>query len=165
MKKAILPASLFCLVLFAQSAYALDMEYYTYNGFDAVVPAFQKVALIFGDSNYQSLLFCVLTAAFAFGALAVHREPNPQGRGVELLGGAVRIRWHSTSGQQCQLGELPADNDTSSGRDIDSPQGRYAWCRWSARHRPWSISDCPGKAGCRKPAPAWHRGAPRFPPR
>ena len=47
------------------------MEYYTYNGFDAVVPAFQKVALIFGDSNYQSLLFCVLTAGFAFGALAM----------------------------------------------------------------------------------------------
>src|SRR5664279_5225346 len=71
MRKAILPVTLFCLVLFAKSAYALDMEYYTYNGFDAVVPAFQKVALIFGDSNYQSLLFCVLTASFAFGSLVV----------------------------------------------------------------------------------------------
>ncbi len=71
MRRAVLPATLCCVVFFAQSAYALDMEYYTYNGFDAVVPAFQKVGLIFGDSNYQSLLFCVLTAAFAFGSLAV----------------------------------------------------------------------------------------------
>ena len=70
-KAITLPGVLFCLVLFSGTAFALDMEYYTYNGFDAIVPAFQKVALIFGDSGYQSLLFCVLTAASVFGALAM----------------------------------------------------------------------------------------------
>ncbi|WP_028895574.1 conjugal transfer protein TraG N-terminal domain-containing protein [Syntrophorhabdus aromaticivorans] len=57
--------------LFSTKAFALDMEYYTYNGFDAIVPAFQKIALIFGDSGYSALLFCVLVAAFLFGVLAM----------------------------------------------------------------------------------------------
>jgi hypothetical protein len=68
-RKAILTA---CgLVLFSSEAYALDMEYYAYNGFDAIVPAFQKIALIFGDSGYAALLFCVLVVAFLFGALSM----------------------------------------------------------------------------------------------
>src|SRR5262249_39116577 len=36
-----------------------------------------------------------------------------------------------------QLGELPVENDTSSGRDIDSPLGRYAWLRNNPPE--WSI--------------------------
>ena len=31
----------------APEANAVDMEYYTYNGFGAVVTAFQKISLIF----------------------------------------------------------------------------------------------------------------------
>ena len=70
-KKAISLLAGFGLVLLSSEALALDMEYYTYNGFDAIVPAFQKIALIFGDSGYSALLFCVLVAAFLFGVLAM----------------------------------------------------------------------------------------------
>jgi hypothetical protein len=70
-RKAIPLLAGFGLVLLSGEALALDMEYYTYNGFDAIVPAFQKIALIFGDSGYSALLFCVLVAAFLFGVLAM----------------------------------------------------------------------------------------------
>ena len=47
-------------VLFlATPALALDMEYYTYGGFNPITQAFTKIALIFSDSGYQGLLFVV----------------------------------------------------------------------------------------------------------
>ncbi len=55
----------------AGNARALDMEYYTYNGFDAVTGAFQKVALIFGDNGYKTLFFSVIVLGFLFGALGM----------------------------------------------------------------------------------------------
>ena len=43
----------------AVPALALDMEYYTYGGFNPITQAFTKIALIFSDSGYQGLLFVV----------------------------------------------------------------------------------------------------------
>ena len=71
MKRALASPAGCSLVPLSGRASALDMEYYTYNGFDAIAPAFQKIALIFGDSGYSALLFCVLVAAFLFGVLAM----------------------------------------------------------------------------------------------
>lgn len=48
------------LLCIAMPALALDMEYYTYGGFNPIVQAFQKVALIFSDSGYQGLLYVVM---------------------------------------------------------------------------------------------------------
>lgn len=64
------PVFLF-LVLFASQSYALDMEYYTYGGHDAVVNSFQKLALIFSDSGYKGLFFTVIVLGILFGGTAV----------------------------------------------------------------------------------------------
>jgi len=60
-------------VLFAAAfkAYALDMEYITYNGFDPIVAAFQKVALIFSDNSYKALFFSVIVAGMLGGVISV----------------------------------------------------------------------------------------------
>ncbi|MBP7526411.1 MAG: conjugal transfer protein TraG N-terminal domain-containing protein [Syntrophorhabdaceae bacterium] len=59
------------IVFFAGEVLALDMEYYTYNGFDSIVGAFQKVALIFGDNGYKALFFSVIALGFLFGAMGM----------------------------------------------------------------------------------------------
>ncbi len=47
------------------------MEYITYNGFDPVVSAFQKVALIFSDNGYKALFFSVVVAGMLGGVISV----------------------------------------------------------------------------------------------
>ena len=55
----------------AADAHAVDMEYYTYNGFGAVVTAFQKISLIFSDNGYRALFFTVTAfGIFIAGAAA-----------------------------------------------------------------------------------------------
>ncbi len=49
-------------------AHALDMEYYVYNGFDDALGAFQRLALIFSDSNYITLFTAVIILAFVLAA-------------------------------------------------------------------------------------------------
>ena len=44
------------LVFSAHSAWALDMEFYTYGGFDLMTQAFNTLALIFSDINYKGIL-------------------------------------------------------------------------------------------------------------
>lgn len=60
----------FLLVVFILSTVgpvmALDMEFYTYGGFNPVVQAFNKVALIFSDNAYKGLILVVTI----FGVLA-----------------------------------------------------------------------------------------------
>ncbi|MBU1413942.1 conjugal transfer protein TraG N-terminal domain-containing protein, partial [Myxococcota bacterium] len=59
-KSATTTSSAVCFFLFlATPALALDMEYYTYGGFNPITQAFNKIALIFSDSDYQGLLFVV----------------------------------------------------------------------------------------------------------
>lgn len=59
------------LVLIPTMALALDMEFYVWGGHDAVVNAFGKLALIFGDNAYKSLYFVVITAGLFFGGVTV----------------------------------------------------------------------------------------------
>ena len=56
------------LVFWARSAWALDMEYYTYGGFDLMVQAFNLVALIFSDIDYKSLLPAFAILGLIMGA-------------------------------------------------------------------------------------------------
>jgi len=58
------------LLCVAIPAMALDMEYYTYGGFNPIVQAFQKIALIFSDSEYQGLLYVVMVLGILAGAVA-----------------------------------------------------------------------------------------------
>ena len=45
------------LVFWAKSAWALDMEFYTYGGFDLMVQAFNLIALIFSDIDFKQLMY------------------------------------------------------------------------------------------------------------
>jgi len=58
---------LFCL---ADNALALDMEFYTYNGFGPVTQAFRKLALIFSDGGYLGLFFTATVLGILFGSIA-----------------------------------------------------------------------------------------------
>ncbi len=59
-------------ILAPRAVYALDMEYYTYNGFDASVGAFRKVALIFSDGAYMGLFVTVISMGILFGVASVY---------------------------------------------------------------------------------------------
>ncbi|TAJ97313.1 MAG: conjugal transfer protein TraG [Candidatus Manganitrophaceae bacterium] len=70
---SLIPLSILLLAALAVSpAYAMEMEYYTYNGFDAVVSAFSKIALIFSDDNYEGLLFTITVLGILLGAVVVY---------------------------------------------------------------------------------------------
>jgi len=58
---------IFCV---ADSAWALDMEFYTYNGFGPVSQAFRKLALIFADGGYLCLFFTAAVLGILCGAMA-----------------------------------------------------------------------------------------------
>lgn len=83
------------VVLLAQPALALDMEYYTYGGFNPVVQAFVKIALIFSDTAYQGLLFVATALGVVAGAGAwiiratMGAKIVPLVWTVPVIGGAV----------------------------------------------------------------------------
>lgn len=54
------------------AALAVDMDFYTYGGFEAVVSAFTQLTLIFGNSAYQSLYYTVVVAGIGFGATVAY---------------------------------------------------------------------------------------------
>lgn len=64
----ILTASL--LALWAAPALALDMEFYTYGGFNSVANAFKQVALILNDSGFTGLFYVVAVLGILFGGIA-----------------------------------------------------------------------------------------------
>ncbi|MBI3803483.1 MAG: conjugal transfer protein TraG N-terminal domain-containing protein [Nitrospirae bacterium] len=68
----ILALSLLLLIVAEAPAHALTMEYYTYNGFNAVVSAFTKIALIFSDADYKGLFFTVVVLGILLGGMAVY---------------------------------------------------------------------------------------------
>lgn len=74
-------ALLIAAVASPDAAHALDMEYYTYNGFTAVSMAWEKIALIFSDSNYMSLFFVTMTMGIFFAATATIFTLLRSGRG------------------------------------------------------------------------------------
>lgn len=51
-------------------AMALDLDYYTYNGFDQTVQAFQRIALIFGDNEYLYLVGVAVILGIVFAAMS-----------------------------------------------------------------------------------------------
>jgi len=69
-KRSIIIAILPWVILHAAQAFALDMEYYTYGGFNPITQAFTKIALIFSDSGYQGLLFVIMVLGLIAGVTA-----------------------------------------------------------------------------------------------
>lgn len=70
MKKVLSLIPAVVILLFASPAMALDMEFYTYGGFQPIVQAFTRLALIFSDSGYQGLLFVVMVLGLIAGVSA-----------------------------------------------------------------------------------------------
>jgi hypothetical protein len=59
-------------LLNASAVFAVDMEYYTYNGFDAVFTAWSQTAMVFSNNDYGMLFFSVIVAAMLFGGVATY---------------------------------------------------------------------------------------------
>ena len=55
------------IILKASVSYALDMDYYTWNGFDIEVEAWRILTLIFADNGYKTLFFAVITMGIFLG--------------------------------------------------------------------------------------------------
>jgi hypothetical protein len=67
-------SSVFCfltVILASRAALALDMEYYTYGGFEQIVGAFSKMALIFSDSGFGAAVFVAMVVGILFGGIAL----------------------------------------------------------------------------------------------
>lgn len=59
------------VLLAIRAAFALDMECYTYGGFEQVVGAFSKMALIFSDSGFGVAIFVAMVIGILFGNVAL----------------------------------------------------------------------------------------------
>lgn len=59
------------IFLMPGSAFALDADFHTWGGFDAIASGFQRLALIFSDGGYRGLFFSVIVMAFMFGGFAI----------------------------------------------------------------------------------------------
>src|SRR5919198_1400460 len=70
-KKTVIVASLLLVILVPSAALAVDFDYYVYGGFDAVVNAFNKLALVFGDNGYMSFYAFSIIAGIFFGCVTV----------------------------------------------------------------------------------------------
>ena len=80
-------ASLFLFL--ADSAQALDMEFYTYNGFGPVSQAFRKLALIFSDAGYLGLFFTVTVLGIVFAGMAFTVKMATGARIVPLVSNCI----------------------------------------------------------------------------
>lgn len=60
-----------CLILFfiPSISFALDMDFYTYGGFNETLTAFQRIALIFNDGQYIVLFFIACLFGIMFGGV------------------------------------------------------------------------------------------------
>src|SRR5579884_805508 len=68
----VLPLVFLVVILSHSTSHAIEMEYYTYNGFNAVVSAFTKIALIFSDADYKGLFFTVIVLGILMGGVVVY---------------------------------------------------------------------------------------------
>ena len=85
MKKRLLFAgNLIAIVLMADSAWALNMEFYTYGGFNPVMQAFLKIALIFSDANYNALFTVFAIGGIIIGAISGMSAAFTTGRLLQL---------------------------------------------------------------------------------
>ena len=68
--KSVIFTSLLLVILIPSAALAVDFDYYVYGGFDAVVNAFNKLAL-FGDNGYMSFYAFSIAAGIFFGCVTI----------------------------------------------------------------------------------------------
>jgi hypothetical protein len=88
MSRLIKPALVFAVIFMLPAvASAVDMDFYTYGGFQPVVDAFTQITLIFGDSSYQALYYTAVVCGIGFGATAAFMMLIG-GRGCNILGWA-----------------------------------------------------------------------------
>ncbi len=64
-------ASTLAAALLPVPALALEADFHTWGGFDAVASGFQRLALIFSDGGYRGLFFSVVVMAIMFGGFAI----------------------------------------------------------------------------------------------
>lgn len=57
----------FISLVSSNSAFALDMDFYTYGGFSETVLAFQRISLFFQHDSYAPMIFIAAVFAFMFG--------------------------------------------------------------------------------------------------
>jgi hypothetical protein len=69
--KNLLFAAMLLIILLPSAALAVDFDYYVYGGFDAVVNAFNKLALVFGDNGYMSFYAFSIAAGIFFGCVTI----------------------------------------------------------------------------------------------
>lgn len=69
--RTIISATILLIVLVPSAAFAIDFDYYVYGGFDAVVNAFNKLALVFGDNGYMSFYAFSIAAGIFFGCVTI----------------------------------------------------------------------------------------------
>jgi hypothetical protein len=88
MSRIIKPTLIFIAIfLFPAVASAVDMDFYTYGGFQPVVDAFTQLTLIFGNNDYQTLYYTAVVCGIACGVGAAFMMLIG-GRGNNILGWA-----------------------------------------------------------------------------
>jgi hypothetical protein len=70
MRPYAIPTGIIFATFWAAPAWALDMEFHTYGGFNAVANAFRQVALILSDSGFTGLFYVVAVLGVLFGGIA-----------------------------------------------------------------------------------------------
>ena len=97
------------ILLKASAGYALDMDYYTWNGFDIEVEAWRILTLIIADNGYKTLFFAIITMGIflggfstIFGLMSGMKQGSslawvwPLGLGVVLYLAFVVPKWNLT---------------------------------------------------------------------
>ena len=82
---------LIALLASPASAAALELDYYTYNGFAETVSAFQRLALIFNDNEYVYLIFIAVVLGIVFGALTAGVRALKAGGNGDTLSWALMV--------------------------------------------------------------------------
>ena len=82
--KSLIFAALLLIILLPSAALAVDFDYYVYGGFDAVVNAFNKLALVFGDNGYMSFYAFSIAAGIFFGCVTVAARILGAGNGSPM---------------------------------------------------------------------------------
>ena len=78
-------------VLVPTAAFATDMEYYTYGGFQPIVSAFKLIAAIFGNNSYRALFYTVVVSAASFAGLAALAREAMKLTGVRRTSSMDRV--------------------------------------------------------------------------
>lgn len=90
--------SLAVMLLLPLSASAIELDYYTYNGFEETVAAFERLALILNDTSFWVLAGIVVLIGIVFGAMGTAvkgmsgGQANPIGWAIPILVGAALAR-------------------------------------------------------------------------